>query len=268
MIEIATASDDGRPPAPNQTLAHALEVLDVFADGAAQWGVSDLSRQVGLDKSTVSRIVATLVQHGYLEKSADGRRYQVGAMAWLVGVRYRLATLLAETSRVALTGALTRFPRTTGYAGVPFGRHVRYVGVVDGPGAPRVHLEVGERTPMPKIAIGRVMLAQMPAEELEAWLAELPPDELPARFRGNTAELVEELSLVKKQGFAVNEGDNVPEIGAIAAPIFWPDGSLIGGVAIDFPIGDADWKFYAELAPAVITTAKQIERILAGLSSA
>jgi len=268
VIEIATAADDDRAPAPNQALAHALQVLDIFADGSAQWGVSDLSRQVGLDKSTVSRIVATLVKHGYLEKSADGRRYQVGAMAWLVGVRYRLATLLAETSRVALTGALTRFPGTTGYVGVPFGRHVRYVGVVDGPGAQRVHLEVGERTPMPKIAIGRVMLAQMAPDELKAWLAELPPEELPSRFHGNTAELEDELARIKKQGFALNEGDNVPEIGAIAAPIFWPDGSLIGGVAIDFPLGDVDWKFYAELAPTVITTAKQIERILAGLAGA
>lgn len=263
----ALPREDGgsRAAAPNQALAHAMQVLDVFADGPRLRGVSDLSRLVGLDKSTVSRIVATLVQHGYLEKSDDGRRYQVGPMAWLVGVRYRLATLLAETSRVALSGILPRFQGTTGYVGVPHERQVRYVAVVDGPGAQHVHLEVGGRTPMPVLAIGRVMLAHLPAKDLKAWLADLPIEELPSRFHQNSWEFEDELGRIRAQGFAVNEGDHVPEIGAVAAPIFWPDGSLIGAVAIDFPIRDANWKFYAELAPAVITTAKQIERILAGL---
>ena len=264
--ETATARENGsRPSAPNQALANALQVLDLFADGPRHRGISDISRLVGLDKSTVSRIVARLVQHGYLEKSDDGRRYQVGPMAWMVGVRYQLATLLAETSRVALSGILPRFTGTTGYVAVPFQHEVRYVSVVDGPGAQHVHLEVGERTPMPVLAIGRVMLAHLPGDELRAWLDDLPLADLPPRFHQSRAEFEAELDRIREQGFAVNEGDHDPEIGAIAAPIFWPKGSVIGAVAIDFPIREANWKFYAELAPAVITTAKQIERILAGL---
>jgi DNA-binding IclR family transcriptional regulator len=264
--QAAVARENGsRPPAPNQALANALQVLDLFSDGPRHRGISEISRLVGLDKSTVSRIVATLVQHGYLEKSDDGRRYQVGSMTWLVGVRYQLATLLAETSRVALSGILPRFKGTTGYVGVPFQRQVRYVSVVDGPGAQHVHLEVGEATPMPVLAIGRAMLAHLPVGELRAWLDDLPLADLPPRFHQSRPEFEAELDRIREQGFAVNEGDHVPEIGAIAAPIFWPNGSLVGAVAIDFPMREASWKFYAELAPAVTTTAKQIERILTSL---
>src|SRR6185437_8940563 len=114
---------------PNKALSHALRVLDLFADDSSPLGVTEISRSVGLDKSTVSRIVSTLSQHGYLDRSGDGRRYQVGPTAWVVGIRYRLGLLLAETSRVAMADALRRFPGTTGYAGVLHQHEVCYVAV-------------------------------------------------------------------------------------------------------------------------------------------
>ncbi len=257
-------SDARRGQPPNKALAHALRVLDLFADGSAPLGVTEISRSVGLDKSTVSRIVTTLGQHGYLDRSGDGRRYQVGPTAWLVGIRYRLGLLLAETSRVAMADVLRRFPGTTGYAGVLHQHEVCYVAVVDGPEAQRVHLELGERTPAPMIALGRVMLAHLPTDELTEWLAHLSPADLPPRFltRGS---LLDELDRVREQGYAINEGDHDPEIGAIAAPVFASDGLLIGGIAIDFLTRDATPALYTELAPAVTTTAVQIQRILAAL---
>jgi IclR family KDG regulon transcriptional repressor len=68
------AADGGSLRPPNKTLSHALRVLDLFADRALMFGVTEIAKNVGLDKSTVSRIVATLAQHGYLERCEDGRR--------------------------------------------------------------------------------------------------------------------------------------------------------------------------------------------------
>lgn len=260
----AGQGDSSRQRPQNRALDHALRVLDLFADGPKLLGVSEIARSVGLDKSTVSRIVTTLAQHGYLSRSEDGRRYEVGPTSWLVGVRYRLGLLLAETSRVAMTDVLRRFPGTTGYAGVRHQHNVYYVAVVDGPEAQSVHLEVGERTPMSRIALGRAMLAHLPPDELSDWLVHLSPKDLPARFptRGS---LLDELDRIRKQGYAVNEGDHQPDIGAVAAPVFGGDGHLLGGVAIDFPLEDAGPELYAELGPAVIATAGQIQRILNAL---
>src|SRR5579862_9825230 len=116
-------TENGRQP-PNKALSNALGVLDLFADGSAPLGITEISKRVGLDKSTVSRIVATLTHHGYLDRSPDDRRYQVGANAWLVGNGYRPGLLLAETTRVAMADVLRRFPGTTGYAAVLNGREV------------------------------------------------------------------------------------------------------------------------------------------------
>ena len=54
-----------------------------------------------------------------------------------------------------------------------------------------------------------------------------------------------------------------PEIGAIAAPVFGANQTLIGGIAIDFMMRNMTDDLYPELAPAVTTTAVQIQRILA-----
>lgn len=248
----------------NKTLDRALSVLDLFADGATLLGVSEISRTVQLDKSTVSRIIATLAQHGYVVRSEDDRRFQVGPTAWMLGTRFRLGMLLAEASRVVMADVLRRFPGTTGYAGVPYGHLVCYVAVVDGPEAQRVHLELGDRTPMPMIALGRVMLAHMPPDELGNWLARLSANELPARFSTRGA-LLDALDRIREQGYAVNEGDHHPEIGAIAAPISTTTGTLIGGIAIDFWLRDATPELYSELAPAVITAAIQVQRLLAAM---
>lgn len=256
--------DGGSSRPPNKALSHALRVLDLFADGATMLAITDIANNVGLDKSTVSRIVATLAQHGYLERSEDGRRYQVGPMAWLIGVRYRLGLLLAETSRVAMKDVLRRFPGTTGYAGVRHQLEVYYVAVVDGPETQRVHLELSERTPMPVIALGRAMLAHLPESELSDWLANLSPKQLPPRFPTRGA-LLDELDRIRVQGYAVNEGDHYPEIAAVAAPVFGADRTLLGGIAIDFPLSEASPELYAKLGPAAIDTAGQIQRILAAL---
>jgi IclR family transcriptional regulator, KDG regulon repressor len=267
LVGVPTPPSEGEgnhQRAANRALDNALRVLDLFADGPKMLGVTEISRSVGLDKSTISRIVSTLAQHGYLIRSEDGRRYQVGPTAWLVGVRYRLGLLLAETSRVALADVLRRFPGTTGYAGVRHLHDVYYVAVVDGPETQSVHLELGERTPMPRIALGRAMLAHLPPDELSDWLVHLSPKDLPARF-STRGKLLDELDRIRKQGYAVNEADHYPDIGAVAAPVFGGDGGLIGGVAVDFPLRDASPELYAELGPAVIATAGQIQRILTAL---
>jgi IclR family acetate operon transcriptional repressor len=118
---------------------------------------------------------------------------------------------------------------------------------------------------MPVVALGRAMLAHLDPDELSRWLTSLSPQELPPRFPTRGA-LLDELDRVRAQGYAVNEGDHYPDIGAIAAPVFAADRRLLGGIAIDFLMTDASPELYATLGPAVVDTAAQVQRILAALN--
>ena len=260
----ATRTPERRDP-PNKAVDRALEVLDLFVDGPPRLSISEIARELELDKSTVSRIVATFVHRGYLSLSADGRLYETGPKAWLLGTRYRLAVLLGETARVVMDDVLNRFPGTTGYVGVLYRHDVYYVAVIDGPESRRVHLELGDRTPMQVIALGRAMLAHLPQEDVTEWLANLTPSDLPARFSTRGA-LLDELDRIRVDGYAVNEGDHDPTIAAVAAPVFDGRGSLVGGVALDFIAGEATPEKYAQLGPVMTTAASRIQRILAPLS--
>jgi DNA-binding IclR family transcriptional regulator len=259
----ATAVPERKEP-PNKAVDRALDVLDLFADGPARLSVSEVARALDLDKSTISRIVATFVHHGYLRRAADDRLYEVGPKAWLVGTRYRLAVLLGETARVAMADVLNRFAGTTGYVGVLYRHHVYYVEVIDGPEVPRVHLELGERTPMQMIALGRAMLAHLPADELADCLARLTPSELPKSFPTRGA-LLDELDRIHDTGYAINEGDLDPEIAAVGVPVLDGQGKLVGGIALDFMAREATPEKYEQVGAALVTTAVRIQRILAPL---
>src|SRR5947207_14384842 len=65
-------------PAGSQSLERGLAVLSSFQSAQPLLGVSDLSRVVGLSRSTTHRYVATLAALGYLEQDADSRKYRLG----------------------------------------------------------------------------------------------------------------------------------------------------------------------------------------------
>jgi IclR family KDG regulon transcriptional repressor len=259
-----TTSTSERTQPPNKAVDRALDVLDLFVDAPGRLGVSEIARQIELDKSTISRIVATLVHHGYLKRSPDRRLYEVGPKAWLLGTRYRLAVLLGDTARLAMADVLNRFPGTTGYVGVLYRHDVYYVDVIDGPESRRVHHELGDRTPMQMIALGRAMLAHLSAEDVADWLARLTANDLPHRFPTRGA-LLDELDRIRQIGYAINEGDFDPEIAAVAAPVFDGPGNLIGGIALDFLARDATADKYDEFGPALASTAVRMQRILASM---
>ena len=61
-----------------QSVDRALNILEVLADRDESVGLTELARMMGLDSSTVYRLLSTLRVHGYAEQDNRGRRYHLG----------------------------------------------------------------------------------------------------------------------------------------------------------------------------------------------
>src|SRR5580765_7058747 len=72
------AGEQTRNTAHSQSLERGLAILSAFRSGKPLLGVSDLSREVGLSRSTTHRYVATLTALGYLQQDAETRKYRLG----------------------------------------------------------------------------------------------------------------------------------------------------------------------------------------------
>jgi DNA-binding IclR family transcriptional regulator len=196
-----------------QTLDRGLDVLELLAGGAART-VLDIARDLGLHRSVTYRIVRTLEDRGYLERSADGR-YAVGlAVAGLArGVRGELtAAAMPELAELADESAATAF------LVVPSGEEAVTLVAVE-PRRSRAHVSYrpGQRHPLSSGAPGLAVLAALPPR----------PDER------------SEVPWARQTGWVRTTGEVLAGLSALAAPMRFADGS-VAALCLVFVAGDLD----------------------------
>jgi DNA-binding IclR family transcriptional regulator len=192
----------------------ALAVLDALSDGAPELGTNEIARRTGINASTVSRLLATLVHSGLVEHVPSSGRYRLGLRLLQLGnavlarldlrevARPHLHELASETGETATLSAPGEHDAVT----VDFAQSASSVQSVARVGRP----SIGHATATGKIllAFGR---AQPPTGALKMYTARTITDR---------RKLAAELERVRRQGYAEAVGEREPHLNAIAAPVF------------------------------------------------
>jgi DNA-binding IclR family transcriptional regulator len=136
------------------------------------------------------------------------------------------------------------------------------VSAIEGPGPIRVGPRIGSAALAHTTAAGKVLLAHLPEDELEQYLAtaDLEP-ETPESITSKR-ELRRELRRVREQGFAANRGEHLNGVGAIGAPVFDARGAAVAAISVAFPMYLVPDDRWSSIAAAVTETAQQISRRL------
>lgn len=203
---------------PINALLRGLEVLKVV-NRLRVATVGDVHRETGYPKSSIVRILETLIEAGYVSTSPDGRGYVATART------LQLATstgIHAELLEVALP-LLREFQREVVWPSdfACFDTDAMVILETSRqPGTLSVNRMVGDRLPVLQTALGRAYLAFCQPAEHEAVIARLRTSTSPEdRLARNPAALEAELVKVRKLGYAINDGHTLPQIRAIAMPI-------------------------------------------------
>jgi DNA-binding IclR family transcriptional regulator len=228
----APAEDDRSPnggtPAGNKATARVLLVLARLASGSGSYGVTELSRTLGMTKNMVYRALATLVRHGYAIRDEGGTRYRLGP-----GV-LRLATGgLPELDLQALVAPfMHRVRDLTGETvtlAVPWGRSAVTVSGVRGRGAIARRVPLGRVIPLHVSIAARAILAYFPDDGIERYLQE-PLERLSRATLTDPEKVWLEVSAVRERGYATVIGDHWRGTNGVAFPILagsdYPHGSL------------------------------------------
>lgn len=204
-----------------------------FTQTDSDLGVTTLSKQLGLHKSTVSRILATLQQEGFVEQNPETGKYRLGlGVITLAGivlerldlrrVAYPYLSALAELTQETVNIAVLDGNECINIGGAASPRPIQYIG------------RIGRRTPVHCTAAGKVLLAYMlPAERQKFLSAEL------MRFTEKTVvdsqALSKTLGQIKQQGYAVTHEEHQQDLSAIAAPVCDHTGQVCAAVVISGP---------------------------------
>lgn len=244
-----------------QSVDRALAVLRAFDGTQTDLGISELARRLNLSKSIVMRLVATLRDAGFLEKSPGNDKYRIGLAAFEIGALYHVGATLRREAEPLVQGLGERFGYSA-YIGTLSGGRAVYVSVIEGSGPIRVGPRIGSSAPAHTTAAGKVLLAHLSADELDGYLAtaDLAP-ETPQSITSR-ADLRQELSRVREQGYAVNRGEHLNGVGAIAAPVFDRHDAAIASISVAFPLYLVSEERWPTIAAALMDTAHTISRRL------
>ena len=152
-----------------RAVERALQILNCFDDEHPARGLSEIAQVVGLHKATAHRILMTLLSYGYLERTPDGQAYRLGLQMAHQGSK---VIRRMDVRREALP-IMTRLVQEQGEAcdlGLFDQGEVFYIEVIQGSHALTIAAAVGMRLPAHCTASGKVFLAHLPRQELDALL--------------------------------------------------------------------------------------------------
>jgi DNA-binding IclR family transcriptional regulator len=232
-----------------QSIHRAIAVLDCFRDIQPQLGVREIARQLDLHPSTVGRMLATLTSLGILNQDKETHRYRMGSKVLKWSSVYMSNIDLRIEARPYLE-ELHRVTQETVHLDIPDGVSRICVDRIESPHRLRWVAHIGERMPYYASASGKVMLAFMPLQQQKAIIKSTPMEHLTPNTTTDPKALLQELEVIKKNGYALSVGERVEGVSCVAAPIFEPAGKVIGGITISGPMtrfSEQQIKEYAKL---------------------
>jgi DNA-binding IclR family transcriptional regulator len=241
-------------------LQRGLRLLHLFSDSPRGLSAKQVTAISRLPVSTVHRFLANLVAAGFLSCDGDGS-YHLGIACFTIG---QAAVGQLDIRRLSLPylRELNLQTRETIHLTVRHGLSAVYVEKLDSPEPLRIHSRIGAAVPLYCTAVGKVMLAYMPAEEKDRVLPELGLKRFTPNTVGSLQELKAELARVHKNGYACDLEEHEMHIRCVAAPIWDHTGSVQSSLSITAPLVRMPVTRLRQLAPLIKTAGLQISREL------
>jgi DNA-binding IclR family transcriptional regulator len=210
-----------------QSADRAFAILTVFDEGRPDLGVSELAAELGMHKSTVSRLLAALERRGLVRR--EGERFAPGPELARLGTLAIRGFTLAGAARAPLERLAERTGETVNLA-VRDGSRALNVLQVDATHFVGVTDWTGRAAPLHATANGKALLAFGDAGATPGRLVRLTPRTIVDR-----RELRAELERTRRAGFAVAVEELELGLHAVAAPVFDAGGACVGAVSVSGP---------------------------------
>jgi DNA-binding IclR family transcriptional regulator len=219
---------------PNQSLAKALQILDVFSMNKPEWGIRELGRELGINPTTVYRLVTTLHEAGYLERNGDTKAFSLGPKVMKLAGLYSHFNPLPNLAHKIFESYSSRFGYNY-YLGSLVHYEVIYLAVFDGQGPIKIVVEPGGSAAIHTTALGKVLLAFQPDEFIHKYLEDSQLIVYTSRSISDPAKLWEQIHEIREKKFAINDGEYYEEVGSVGVPIHDPKGHVIMSVSLAYP---------------------------------
>ena len=224
----------GRPTASIQSLDRGLTILHAIASSTQPVSLDELAYLLSVHRSSAFRFAHTLRRRGFLSSPIGRNDYVLGSSMWRISSQYNWGDMLKRIAaqRLKLLAAQTD---QAVHLAVRAGESALIVDSADANHRITIAGKPGALVPLHCTAHGKALLVDMDQSQLSAILGTGPLQRYTKMTVRSVHRLSRELTVIKRRGFASDEGEFHKDIHAIAAPIRLDDDVIVGSIGIVAP---------------------------------
>ncbi|SCZ28533.1 IclR family transcriptional regulator [Afifella marina] len=238
-----------------QVLHRSLGILEVLAAAEGPLSLTEISRSVGLHKSTVLRILRSLADGGYALWRPKTRTWSIGPSLARLQPGAQSRGELTSLARPVMRDLCATIGQTVQIATLVDGQ-ICYLEKAEPQG--RLPSHTVSHRPAHCTALGKVLLAGLSPAALDALLARVEIRSFTDNTITDEARLRREIAAVAVQGYAVDDREFRPATVCTAAPIRDASGNVLGGLGVSVAGMDARGAAFAAIIQRNMAAARQI----------
>lgn len=244
-----------------QSVDRALTILNILKEHPKGLGVTELSHRLNVSKSTVHRLLSSLLLQGFVKQDVENDRYLLGLKL------IELGEVVSSHLNIRKTAApyLNQLAETTGetvHLVMMDQSEIVYIDKTESEATIRMFSRIGKRAPMHCTGVGKAILAFLPEEKIDEVLTERPMTKFTENTITDQAEMKKHLQEIRSRGVSFDLEEHEEGIQCAAAPLFNFHGDVVGGISVAGPIMRVDDKKLEHLAVEVKKVSQEISSLL------
>ncbi len=251
----------GTETSPATAVERALNILEAAAQRREGLTNSEISRKLGIPKSSASYILRTLEKRGYLRREAETGRYRLGLKILSLGGDVQSNLDIADVALPFMRSIVEKIHLTVHLAVLDQGEAV-YIEKVEAPGFFKVNTWVGRRMFLHSTSVGKCLLACLPKHDVEALVRQQGLKKRTPKTITTMTKLLAELEHTKQSGYAVDDEENSLGARCLGAPIFDALGNVTAALGASGTLTQMDESNMPKIIEALKETARRISRQL------
>ena len=216
------------------SLAKALEILLLFDETKSELGITEISNYLKIPPSTVYRLVSTLAKMRFLSQDKNTKKYKLGT------IFLKLANIMKSNLKLINISypymkELSRLTQETTHLNIIDGYERVCIESIESNQPLMARMTVGSRSPLYAGASSKCLLAFSSDEFISEYLNKVTLIPITQNTITDKDKLLKELYEIRKKGYAISLSERNHHLGAVSAPVFGYNRTLIAALSIAVP---------------------------------
>ena len=243
-----------------QSLDRIFLIIEELSNYPRGLALTELCAAIQLPKGTVSRMLASLITHGYAVQEPDTKKYRLTMRLFEVGCRVAGSMNLVSAARPYLE-YLSGVSEEAVHLVTRAEDEIVYL-YKEEPAQSIVRMSsfVGLRNPMYCTGVGKSILAYLPETEVRAIWERNPPVPFTAKTITTLPAMLREIESIRRNGYAIDDEEHEAGVRCIAAPILDFSGNPVAAISISAPVTRMTHEKVQQYVPLLLESARNIRR--------